>query len=119
MEIKLRSTLHRAGYRFRKNVRGLVGKPDIVFTQARVVVFIDGDFWHARILKEGGLKALQKSLKTENRAFWVNKLRGNYERDLAVTEKLEQLGWLVVRVWENEPAYARAACRSSAALDPR
>ena len=63
MEIKLRSALHRAGYRFRKNVRDLVGKPDIVFAQARVAVFVDGDFWHARILKKGGLKALLRPVR--------------------------------------------------------
>lgn len=110
IEIQLRSALHRAGYRFRKNVRGLVGKPDIVFTRARVVVFVDGDFWHARILKEGGLKALERSLKTDNRVFWVNKLRRNYERDIAVTEELEQQGWLVVRFWENDLKKKMSTC---------
>jgi DNA mismatch endonuclease (patch repair protein) len=110
MEIKLRSALHRAGLRFRKNVRGVFGKPDIVFPRAKVAVFVDGDFWHARILKECGPAALRDSLKTDNREFWMAKLRRNYERDLAVTAELEQLGWSVVRVWENDLKKRMALC---------
>jgi DNA mismatch endonuclease, patch repair protein len=102
LEIELRSSLHRAGYRFRKNAVDVAGKPDIVFRRERVAVFVDGDFWHARILKEAGLDALCESLKTTNREFWVAKLRKNHERDLVVTERLEQQGWLVVRLWETD-----------------
>jgi DNA mismatch endonuclease (patch repair protein) len=102
MEIKLRGSLHRAGYRFRKNVKRLIGTPDIVFPQERVAVFVDGDYWHARILKEIGIDALRQSLKTANREFWVAKLRRNHERDLFVTNELEQIGWLVVRLWESD-----------------
>src|SRR5689334_11885494 len=47
-EVLLRSTLWRMGLRFRKNVRSLPGKPDIVFPKAKVIVFCDGDFWHGR-----------------------------------------------------------------------
>jgi DNA mismatch endonuclease (patch repair protein) len=102
MEIGLRSALQRAGYRFRKNVKGVFGKPDIVFRRAQVAVFVDGDFWHARILKEQGLDALRRSLKTRNRDFWVSKLRRNYTRDLEVTAELERDGWLVLRLWESD-----------------
>jgi len=102
MEIELRSALHRAGYRFRKNVKHLIGVPDIVFLRERVAVFVDGDYWHARILKEVGIDALRRSLKTANREFWVAKLRRNHERDLFVTTELEQIGWLVVRLWESD-----------------
>lgn len=102
MEVELRSSLHRQGLRFRKNVAALPGKPDIVFTRAKVAIFVDGDFWHARILKESGLEALRASLKTNNREFWVTKLQRNYERDVAVTKALEELGWTVVRFWERD-----------------
>lgn len=102
MEIGLRSALHRAGYRFRKNVLSLVGKPDIVFRRERVAVFVDGDFWHARILKERGMDALRESLKTNNQEFWISKLRRNLDRDRFVTAELERLGWLVVRLWESD-----------------
>jgi DNA mismatch endonuclease, patch repair protein len=102
MEIKLRSALHRKGYRYRKNVHTLPGKPDIVFPRERVAIFVDGDYWHARILKDLGIEALRQSLKTNNREFWVTKLQRNYERDIAVTAELEQLGWTVVRMWESD-----------------
>jgi DNA mismatch endonuclease, patch repair protein len=98
----LRGALHRAGYRFRKNVRGIFGNPDIVFPREKVAVFVDGDFWHARVLKERGMTALRHSLKTSNREFWIAKLGRNYERDRAVTAELERLGWLVLRLWEND-----------------
>jgi DNA mismatch endonuclease, patch repair protein len=102
LEVKLRGELHRQGYRFRKNDQSLPGKPDIVFSRERVVIFVDGDYWHARILKDSGIEALRESLKTNNREFWVTKLQRNYERDIAVTAELEQLGWMVVRVWESD-----------------
>ena len=90
------------GHRFRKNFSGLTGKPDIVFPRERVAVFVDGDFWHARILQEGGLEALRQSLKTSNRQFWITKLERNYNRDREVTHELERLGWLVIRLWESD-----------------
>ena len=102
MEVGLRSALHRAGYRFRKNFAGLVGKPDIVFPRERMAVFVDGDYWHARILKEHGIEALRQSLKTNNRDFWITKLQRNLERDRFVTAELEKIGWLVVRLWESD-----------------
>jgi DNA mismatch endonuclease (patch repair protein) len=102
MEVKLRCALHRKGYRFRKNVLNLPGKPDIVFRIEKVAIFVDGDYWHARILKDSGIAALRQSLKTKNREFWVTKLQRNYQRDIAVTAELEQLCWTVVRVWESD-----------------
>lgn len=121
MEVRLRSALHRAGYRFRKNVASVIGKPDIVFSRERVAVFIDGDFWHARVLKEFGLDALRRSLKTENREFWITKLRNNFERDLVVTEDLERLDWVVVRLWDSDvkKCLDRCLCAVIGAIEPR
>lgn len=102
MEVVLRRKLHRAGYRFRKNVVGLIGKPDIVFPRERLAVFVDGDYWHARILQERGVAALRRSLKTANREFWVSKLRRNAERDKAVTAGLRAAGWKLLRIWETD-----------------
>lgn len=101
-ETLLRSTLHRRGYRFRKNYTEVLGKPDIVFRGARVAVFVDGDYWHARVLRERGRRALEAQFKTSNRAYWVEKLTKNAARDDYVTNALEQEGWMVVRMWESE-----------------
>jgi DNA mismatch endonuclease, patch repair protein len=101
-EVLVRSALHRSGLRFRKNVRGLAGRPDIVFARNRVVVFIDGDFWHARILADNGIERLRKSLKTKNRKYWIGKFQRNRARDIAVTSELESLGWRVLRFWESD-----------------
>jgi DNA mismatch endonuclease, patch repair protein len=102
MEVRLRSELHRVGLRFRKNVRTLLGKPDVVFARERVAVFVDGDYWHARVFKEGGIRALRRSLKTVNREFWVAKLVRNAKRDTEVVDGLRAAGWKVIRLWESD-----------------
>lgn len=101
-EVALRSILHRRGLRFRKNYTKLPGKPDIVFTRAQVAVFIDGDYWHARVLRERGPAALEENMKTANRAYWIDKFTKRVERDDYVTATLEEDGWMVVRLWESE-----------------
>jgi DNA mismatch endonuclease, patch repair protein len=88
------------GLRYRKNVRTVLGRPDIVFPKQRVAVFVDGDYWHGRILQQSGIEALNASLKTSNREFWVRKIQQNVARDFRVSGELAQAGWLVVRVWE-------------------
>ena len=101
-EVALRSLLHRRGLRFRKNYAKLPGKPDIVFTRARVAVFIDGDYWHGRVLRERGAEALEQRMKTSNRAYWIAKFTKRVERDDYVTATLEDDGWTVVRLWESD-----------------
>ena len=101
-EVALRSILHRRGLRFRKNDARLVGKPDIVFPGARVVVFIDGDYWHARVLREKGPEALYARIKTANRDYWIDKFTKRVKRDDEVTAALEREGWTVLRFWESD-----------------
>jgi DNA mismatch endonuclease, patch repair protein len=101
-EVALRSHIHRLGLRFRIHSASLLGKPDLAFGPARVAVFVDSDFWHGRVLLEHGVRALRASLRTNNRNFWVTKLRKNVARDSAVTAQLVQMGWLVVRYWESD-----------------
>jgi DNA mismatch endonuclease (patch repair protein) len=72
----------------------LVGKPDFTFRELRVVVFVDGCFWHG-CPKHANMPA-------NNRAFWLKKLTGNASRDRLVTRTLRAKGWQVVRVWEHE-----------------
>jgi DNA mismatch endonuclease (patch repair protein) len=102
IEVSLRSALHRAGFRFRKNYSLAIGRPDIAFPKARIAIFVDGDFWHARILHDVGLEALRLSLRTENREFWLAKLQKNRLRDLKVSRQLESQGWVVIRFWESD-----------------
>lgn len=97
-ELLLRSTLWQMGLRYRKNVRNLPGKPDIVFPSVKVVVFCDGDFWHGRnwqVLQE-------KLLHGTNSDYWIAKIQRNMERDLLNNEILKRDGWLVIRVWEKD-----------------
>ncbi len=101
-EVALRSILHRRGLRFRKNDKRLVGKPDIVFAGARVAVFVDGDYWHARVLRERGPAALGERIKTANRAYWIDKFTRRVARDDEVAAQLGALGWTVLRLWESD-----------------
>lgn len=69
-------------------------RPDFVFRERRVALFVDGCFWHAC--------PLHGSRPGGNAAFWRRKLRGNVARDRRVNAALRRAGWKVVRVWEHE-----------------
>jgi DNA mismatch endonuclease (patch repair protein) len=97
-EVMLRSALHRRGLRFRKGVvpprSGVRCRADVVFPAARVVVFVDGCFWHR--CPEHGTRP------RTNAAYWQAKLDRNVARDRANDESLAGAGWRVVRIWEHE-----------------
>lgn len=101
-EVALRRYLHSTGLRFRKYTAGLSGRPDFVFVSARVAVFVDGDFWHARLLREHGLAALTSSLQTPRREYWIAKFVRRVLRDEEVNVRLRKAGWLVMRFWESD-----------------
>lgn len=106
-EIKLRLELWRRGYRYRKNFRGLPGKPDIVFLKPRICVFVDGEFFHGKGFFSGGRShkydSLEDQLKHANHSdFWLKKIRRNMERDEEVNALLRQEGWLVIRFWSKD-----------------
>lgn len=98
-EVAIRSALHRAGLRFRRDYRLDLGdsrvRPDVVFTRAKVAVFMDGCFWH--VCPDHGTEP------TSNEWYWTPKLRRNVERDREQDAVLAAYGWAVVRVWEHEP----------------
>jgi DNA mismatch endonuclease Vsr len=71
----------------------LPGKPDFVFRRARVVVFVDGDFWH------GNPRCYR--LPKSNVEYWKKKIEGNRARDKEITRTLKRLGWRVIRIWES------------------
>lgn len=99
-EVKLRKELFRLGYRYRINVKGLDGKPDIVLAKYRTCIFVNGCFWH-------GHKGCPKFvLPKTNVEFWLAKIGNNRERDLKDYAFLESRGWRVIVVWECELAKA-------------
>ena len=95
-EKRLRSALHRAGFRFRLHDRSLPGTPDIVFPSRKKAIFVHGCFWH--------LHKCQRPSRTpkSNRAYWIPKLEANKKRDARNRRKLTALGWQVLTVWECE-----------------
>lgn len=101
-EAALRIALHHMGYRYRKYVKGLPGRPDIVFMKQKIAIFVDGDFWHARTLKEGAPEEVAAQIKTANRPYWMKKFQRRLEIDLSVNQRLAQQGWCVLRFWESE-----------------
>lgn len=95
-EMKVRSLLHRMGYRFRLHRKDLPGKPDIVLPKHGAVIFVHGCFWHRH---EGCPRA---TLPASNAAFWKKKLTANAERDRKNAEELRTLGWRVLTIWQCE-----------------
>ena len=96
IEVLLRKTLWKKGYRYRKNDKRLPGKPDIVLPKYRSVVFVNGCFWH----KHEGCKYFV--WPKSNVDFWKEKIKRNVERDLRQWNQLQSLGWNVIVVWECE-----------------
>ena len=103
-EVQVRSLLHRAGFRFQKNRTVKVGatsiRTDLTFPTERLVVFIDGCFWH------GCDKHCR--IPHSNREYWTAKIKSNAERDARNTRILASNGWTVLRAWEHAPPYATA-----------
>ncbi len=100
-EMLLRKALWRKGLRYRVNVTKMPGRPDVVFTKAKIVVFCDGDFWHGHNWAIRGIPTLEEELAGYSE-FWRNKILCNIKRDKETTEKLTNDGWLVLRFWESE-----------------
>ncbi|MDW9650160.1 DNA mismatch endonuclease Vsr [Sinorhizobium meliloti] len=98
-ELDLRRALHARGLRYRLHVP-LLKTPrrvaDIVFSNARVAVFVDGCFWHGC--------PLHGSWPKQNADFWREKIETNRARDADTDQRLESLGWKVIRIWAHENA---------------
>jgi DNA mismatch endonuclease (patch repair protein) len=106
-ELALRREIWRRGLRYRLHARRsggtpLPGCPDLVFSSARVAVFIDGDFWHGRTLLREGAEAFARRFQPDKRDFWLGKIERTMERDRKTTAELEANGWTVVRLWESD-----------------
>lgn len=96
IETMLMKELWSRGLRYRKNVNGIYGKPDIVFIGKKVAVFCDSEFWHGFNWDE------RKNDFKSHQEFWIPKIERNIQRDREVTERLQTEGWTVLRFWGND-----------------
>jgi len=95
-EWAVRRLVHALGFRYRLQVKGLPGKPDLVLPRHRKIIFVHGCFWHAH-----GCRLSQRPPATRTR-FWRAKFAKNVERDQRALRLLWQAGWQVLVVWECE-----------------
>lgn len=95
IELALRKALWQRGIRYRKNYKGLIGKPDIVITKYRIAVFCDSDFWHGYDWEN------RKARIKSNQDYWIPKIERNMKCDREVTATLVEQGWIVLRFWEH------------------
>lgn len=93
-EMMVRKALFAMGHRFRLHRRDLPGTPDIAMPGRKIAIFVHGCFWHAH---QGCKYAKTPSTRPE---FWTAKLRGNVDRDQRAADKLAEMGWRVLYVWE-------------------
>lgn len=94
IEMTIRRSIWREGYRYRLHSKKLPGRPDIAFVYCRLAVFIDGCFWHRC--------PIHSTIPQNNRRFWLEKLEANKKRDLRIELELKNLGWHLLRFWEHE-----------------
>lgn len=96
-ELALRRAVHALGLRYRvafRPVKSVRRSADLVFTKARVAVFMDGCFWHGC--------PIHHTIAATNAEFWAEKIRRTRERDAETNRILAEAGWRVFRVWEHE-----------------
>lgn len=95
-EIMVRKYLFSHGFRYRKNVKELPGKPDIVLPKYKTIIFVHGCFWH------GHKNCKKADLPESNRKLWNDKISGTKERDIIKEKQLKELGWNVLKIWQCE-----------------
>ena len=110
-ELLVRKFLCDNGFRYRKNLKTLPGTPDIVIRKCRMVVLVNGCFWHGH---EDCKKFRMPKTRVE---FWSGKIERNRQRDAETIEKLQRLGWDVVVIWECQLTPKRRRATLNALLD--
>jgi DNA mismatch endonuclease (patch repair protein) len=95
-ELVVRKLAHSLGFRYRLHRKDLPGKPDLVFSGKKKVIFVHGCFWHGHKCKRGN------RLPKENREYWKKKINANVKRDKSHVEELSKEGWSVLTIWECE-----------------
>jgi DNA mismatch endonuclease (patch repair protein) len=95
-EILVRKYLFSKGFRYRKNVKDLPGKPDVVLPKHKTTIFIHGCFWHGHEVCEAA------KLPASNIDYWTKKVASNVTRDSQNIQSLKEAGWNAIVVWECE-----------------
>lgn len=93
-ELVVRRYLHSRGFRFRLHRKDLPGRPDLVLTKHNLVIFVHGCFWHCHF------NCFYSRIPKTRVDFWSEKLGRNVERDAIQIERLIELGWRVLVIWE-------------------
>ncbi len=94
IEKDVTKALWNLGYRFRKNVKTLPGKPDIAIQKYKIVIFLDSCFWH---------KCPEHFKKPKsNLEYWEPKIKRNIERDAEINQYYKDNNWHILRIWEHE-----------------
>jgi len=101
-ERALASSLWRKGFRYltpdayrARHGKRFLGQPDLIFTRKRIVIFVDGCFWH-------GCRKCRKMAEDYPNALWQAKIETNVRRDRRITATLRRTGWSVIRIWEHD-----------------
>ncbi|MFD8596350.1 very short patch repair endonuclease [Kitasatospora sp. NPDC059646] len=113
-ELALRRAVHARGLRYRVSARPLKElrrTADLLFTRAKVAVFLDGCFWHGC--------PEHHTVAVRNGTYWASKVERNRTRDADTNQRLAEAGWTVVRVWEHEDPIEAAARVEAALIEAR
>jgi DNA mismatch endonuclease (patch repair protein) len=93
-EIRIRKALWHMGYRYRLHYKQLPGKPDIVMTKQKIVIFVHGCFWHRH------KNCIEASRPKTNSDYWETKINRNIERDKKNQKEIKKLGYKIIIIWE-------------------
>lgn len=95
-EVKLAKALWHKGYRYRLNYKILPGSPDIAITKYKIVIFIDGEFWHGKDFEN------RKEKLKNNKDYWIEKIEENIQRDIRNDTLLRQMEWVPLHFWSED-----------------
>lgn len=100
----LAKALWHNGIRYRKNLRGLPGSPDIAITKYKIAIFVDGEFWHGYDWEN------RKQKLKSNREYWIEKIEENIARDIRNDGLLKEQGWIPIHFWEKQITHDLQKC---------
>ena len=96
VESKLAKALWHRGIYYQLNVRNLPGSPDIVIRKYKIVIFVDGEFWHGKDWEQ------KKEKLKNNKSCWIEKIEENITRDKHIDEWYGREDWVVLRFWSKQ-----------------